>query len=131
MVRPNFRIPGCRPGIGEFSEQAANFRPRGYGVEGFENDEEIDGRNSVSRHRISRAGGNVHNGVFLRSQSARHGGPLSPPNARGAMDFKGSSTTASQGRATLRRPVSSHAGSPQSQRSALPDITAGSTRSDE
>lgn len=128
MVRPNYRIPGCRPGIGEFSEQAANFRPRGFNTETFANEEEIDGRNSVSRQRISRAGGHVHNSVFMRSLSAKHGGPLSPPNAHGAMDFKNSSA-GSVGRGTLRaRPASSTGGSPYTQRSAaaasLPPLSA-------
>ena len=77
MVRPNYRIPGCKPTIASFSESAFAYRPRGYGNSEFPNYEEITGRNEVSKPRSERAEENIYTGSFLR-QTMGKGAPLSP-----------------------------------------------------
>lgn len=77
MVRPNYRIPGCKPTIASFSETAYAYRPRGYGSDEFPNYEEITGRNEVSKPRSERAAENIYTGSFLR-QTTGKGAPLSP-----------------------------------------------------
>lgn len=77
MVRPNYRIPGCRPHIANYSETAYSYRPRGYGNSEFPNHEEITGRNEVSKPRSERAGEHIYTGSFLRKTQGK-GAPLSP-----------------------------------------------------
>eukprot|EP00744_Colponema_vietnamica_P002614 GILI01004069.1.p1 GENE.GILI01004069.1~~GILI01004069.1.p1 ORF type:complete len:414 (+),score=89.56 GILI01004069.1:87-1328(+) len=77
MVRPNYRIPGCRPQIANYSETAYSYRPRGFGNSEFPNHEEITGRNEVTKPRSERAGEHIYTGSFLRKTQGK-GAPLSP-----------------------------------------------------